>query len=257
MDKILLTGERDENTSNINGYLSGIYSVQLCSKHPEDIKAIIQIAKPGLVIICNARGNDNEIIGWIKENYPELPVLAITTTDGWNECMDYLQGEQYDKLFLPASKDDFLGKCRQMLKKDAIKDTDAIKNTADDSSSNGNKKILIVDDSPLILRNIKNLLENEYDVITATSGQQALDIIVEEKPGLVLLDYEMPKMSGKTVFETIKKNKDIKDTPVIFLTGVSNKKIIYSILQLNPADYILKPPDTQKLLNTIKKILKG
>lgn len=109
----------------------------------------------------------------------------------------------------------------------------------------------------MILRNIKNLLENEYDVITATSGQQALDIIVEEKPGLVLLDYEMPKMSGKTVFETIKKNKDIKDTPVIFLTGVSNKKIIYSILQLNPADYILKPPDTQKLLNTIKKILKG
>lgn len=144
-----------------------------------------------------------------------------------------------------------------MLKKDAIKDTDVIKNTADDSSSNGNNKILIVDDSPLILRNIKNLLENEYDVITATSGQQALDIIVEEKPGLVLLDYEMPKMSGKTVFETIKKNKDIKDTPVIFLTGVSNKKIIYSILQLNPADYILKPPDTQKLLNTIKKILKG
>ena len=54
----------------------------------------METVKPDLVIICNARGNDNEIIGWIKENYPELPVLAITTTDGWNECMDYLQGEQ-------------------------------------------------------------------------------------------------------------------------------------------------------------------
>lgn len=250
MDKILLIGKRDENTSSINRNLSGSYSIQLCSKHPEDVKTIMEIVKPGLVIICNAGNGDTGIIKWLMESHPELPVLAATTTDGWKECMDYFQGEKYDKLFLPAGKNTLLAKCQHMLQKD-------VNNNSASTSSNGRKKILIVDDSPLVLRSIKSLLEQEYDVISTMSGQQALDTIVTEKPDLILLDYEMPIMSGKTVFEMIKKDENIKDIPVIFLTGISDKKIIYSILQLNPADYILKPPDTKKLLNTINKILQN
>lgn len=251
MDKILLIGKRDEDTSSINKNLSGSYSIQLCSKHPEDIKAIMETVKPDLVIICNAGNGDTGIIGWLMETHQELPVLAVTTADGWKECMDCFQGEKYDKLFLPAGKNSLLSKCQHMLKKDVNK------NSTDTTSSTGKKKILIVDDSPLVLRSIKSLLEQEYDVIAAMSGQQALDTIVTEKPDLILLDYEMPVMSGKTVFEMIKKDENIKDIPVIFLTGISDKKIIYSILQLNPADYILKPPDTKKLLNTINRVLQS
>ena len=101
MDKILLIGKRDEDTSSINKNLSGSYSIQLCSKHPEDIKAIMETVKPDLVIICNAGNGDTGIIGWLMETHQELPVLAVTTADGWKECMDCFQGEKYDKLLYP------------------------------------------------------------------------------------------------------------------------------------------------------------
>lgn len=116
-------------------------------------------------------------------------------------------------------------------------------------------KILIVDDTAVTLRNIKNILDRKYEVFLATSGQQALKFIPEKEPHLVLLDHKMPGMSGADVFEAMQADEYMKDIPVIFLTGADDRKTIYSILNLKPAGYLLKPVDEEKLLETIQQVL--
>lgn len=116
-------------------------------------------------------------------------------------------------------------------------------------------KILIIDDTPVTLRNIKNILDAKYEVFVATSGKQGLKFIPEKEPDLILLDYQMPEMSGKEVFEAMQEDEDMKNIPVIFLTGVSDRKTINSVLKLQPAGYILKPADEDKLHDTIKEVL--
>lgn len=118
------------------------------------------------------------------------------------------------------------------------------------------KKIMIVDDSPVMLRSIKSILDRKYTVYLATSGKQALHAIPEKEPDLLLLDYKMPEMDGITVLETMRANDGMKNIPVIFLTSAADRKTVDSILRLKPAGYILKPPDQNKVLETIENALK-
>lgn len=116
-------------------------------------------------------------------------------------------------------------------------------------------KVLIVDDTAATLRNIKSILDSKYEVLLANSGKQALKFIPEKEPHVVLLDYKMPEMSGAEVFEAMKADETMKDIPVIFLTSVDDKKTIYSLLSLEPAGYLLKPVDQEKLFGTLQKVL--
>jgi len=118
------------------------------------------------------------------------------------------------------------------------------------------KKIMLVDDSPIVLRNFKSLLERQYIVLLATSGRQALKAIPEKEPDVVILDYKMPDMDGRAVFEEMQKDENMKNIPVIFLTSVSDSGTIQSILKLKPAGYILKPPDLAKVQETIQDVLR-
>ena len=93
-------------------------------------------------------------------------------------------------------------------------------------------------------------------VFITTSGKQALHAIPEKEPDLVVLDYKMPEMDGRAVFEEMQKDEYMKNIPVIFLTSVSDRKTIQSILKLQPAGYILKPPDQDKVLETIQEALR-
>lgn len=119
------------------------------------------------------------------------------------------------------------------------------------------KRIFIVDDSPVILRSIKKLLDPQYDVFISTSGEQALKMIPTKKPDLILLDYEMPGMDGRETYEAILQNDDMKHIPVIFLTSMANRQQIYDAVSSIPAGYILKPPNRDELLDTIEDVFKG
>lgn len=119
------------------------------------------------------------------------------------------------------------------------------------------KKIMIVDDTAIMVRNIKNILGDKYTVFYATSGEQALHIIPEKEPDLILLDYKMPGMDGKQVYEEMLKDEDMKDIPVIFLTSTADEKTILSILATKPAGYILKPANQADLLEKISACLKN
>ncbi len=115
--------------------------------------------------------------------------------------------------------------------------------------------ILIVDDNAMILRNIKAILNNDYDVAVAPSGAHALRSISANKPDLILLDYEMPEMNGKQVMEKLLENDDYKDIPVIFLTSLDSRQRVIELLALKPAGYMLKPADPDILKSKVKDIL--
>lgn len=106
------------------------------------------------------------------------------------------------------------------------------------------KKILVVDDSGAMLRNVKAWLEDHYQVILANSGMMAIKYLTLNRPDLVLLDYEMPVCDGKQVLEMIRTETEFADIPVIFLTSKGDKESVLEVMSLKPEGYLLKtmPP---------------
>lgn len=113
------------------------------------------------------------------------------------------------------------------------------------------KKILVVDDSGAMLRNVKGWLEDHYQVILANSGAMAIKYLATDRPDLVLLDYEMPIIDGKQVLEMIRAEKEFSDMPVIFLTSKDDKESVMQVMALKPEGYLLKTQEPAKIIQTI------
>ena len=86
------------------------------------------------------------------------------------------------------------------------------------------RTILAVDDSGIILRKIKSLLEDSYEVILVNSGAMAIKYLTLNRPDLILLDYEMPGENGPEVLTKIRENEALRNIPVVFLTGITEKE---------------------------------
>ena len=102
------------------------------------------------------------------------------------------------------------------------------------------EKILIVDDSAVVLQAMKGLFEGSYQVTVAKSGMSAIRSITLDKPDLVLLDYDMPVCDGKQVLEMIRSEEEFTDIAVIFLTGKIDKERVEKVVALKPEGYLLK-----------------
>lgn len=117
------------------------------------------------------------------------------------------------------------------------------------------KHILVVDDDSSVLKLLKGYLVERYDVATAISGKIALKFLEAKKTDMVLLDYEMPEENGAEVLAKIRENPAIRNLPVVFLTGVTDRKKIMEVLAMKPQGYLTKPIDMEKLSSTIKGVL--
>ncbi len=102
-------------------------------------------------------------------------------------------------------------------------------------------KILIVDDTPQNIEVIINILNNEFSLIVAKDGRQALHVIEKLIPDLILLDVSMPEMDGFEVCKLIKNNPNTKDVPIIFLTARAESDDIIKGFMVGGADYVTKP----------------
>ncbi|MET0249933.1 MAG: diguanylate cyclase [Sphingobium sp.] len=101
--------------------------------------------------------------------------------------------------------------------------------------------ILIVDDEISNIEIINAVLEDDYDVCFATSGEQALDVARAAQPDLVLLDVLMPGMDGFEVCRRLKADIQLADIPVIFTTGLGDTEDEMRGLSLGAIDYVTKP----------------
>jgi CheY-like chemotaxis protein len=118
-------------------------------------------------------------------------------------------------------------------------------------------KILCVEDEDMLLQDLKEELEDEnYEVLTATNGQQALEILQEEKPDLIISDMMMPKLDGPGLLANIRKNRaSLNDVPVIFLTAKATRDDLLLGKRLGVDDYLTKPVDYDLLLATVEASL--
>ena len=123
---------------------------------------------------------------------------------------------------------------------------------------NPKKTVMIVDDSPLILEVIGDILKPEgYGVIKAQSGDAALKMLKSIKPDLILLDFFMPGMSGREVCEKMRADSKLKNIKVVFLTAANfSQKGEMELKQMGILDNIQKPFDNKDLVDRVKKLLK-
>lgn len=118
------------------------------------------------------------------------------------------------------------------------------------------KKILIVDDDPNILLSVEFLLvKNGYDVSVARNGMEAIEIIEDTVPDIVLLDIMMPDVDGYVICEFIKKNERTKGAKVIFLSAKSRELDVEFGYQMGADLYMVKPFSTRTLLEKIKEFI--
>lgn len=116
------------------------------------------------------------------------------------------------------------------------------------------KKILVVEDEKNILNVIKAYLEKEnYHVITAMDGEEALEIFYSHNIHLIILDLMLPKMSGEKVCTTIRKTSSV---PIIMLTAKIDEEEKIEGLSIGADDYITKPFSPRELVSRVKALLR-
>lgn len=123
----------------------------------------------------------------------------------------------------------------------------------------GVKRIVAVDDSNVVLKMLKNVLnKEEYDVHPFSTGKRALEYLVQKDniPDLIILDIEMPEMNGYDVLERIKKMDHLENVPVIFLTANGEKKQVIKAVTGGVKDYVVKPIDKEILNKKLDSLWK-
>lgn len=102
-------------------------------------------------------------------------------------------------------------------------------------------RVLIVDDEKMNLRVLADLLKDEYSLVLAKSGEQALKLAFENLPDLILLDVIMPDMGGYEVIKQLREHEETGQVPVIFVTSLNSPEEEEHGLRLGAVDYITKP----------------
>lgn len=117
-------------------------------------------------------------------------------------------------------------------------------------------KILIVDDEPSIVISLEFLMaQNGYDVFVARNGEQALDLIPDVKPDLILLDVMLPNRSGFEILQMLRKDKKTRHIKIIMLTAKGRDQDITKGITLGADAYISKPFSTRALVEKVKETL--
>ncbi len=120
----------------------------------------------------------------------------------------------------------------------------------------GMKTILVVDDDEMNLSLARFILQKEnYQVKTAYSGMECLEILKEQWIDLVLLDVEMPIMNGIKTLEIIREKQEYAGLPVMFLTADATEDTVIAAGKLNATGYVKKPYEPKVLLERVRKIL--
>ena len=118
------------------------------------------------------------------------------------------------------------------------------------------QKVLVVDDEPFICRSLSFVLRKEnYEVLEARNGEEALEAIRTHRPDLVFLDVMMPKVNGFEVTRQVKSDPELKNTKIILLTAKGQDSDRETGRKLGADDYMTKPFSPSKILERARQIL--
>ncbi len=252
MKKVLLIGKMNAVLKDLHTFLTDYYQIQLCSEALDVVEGMVKIVQPDLALVSLVGEPDRKtaIMTYLTEDCAPLPVVTIGTEEERAHFLKYYQGGRVEHLIRPVDNRVVLQTLRSRLGERAEATEEIETNTAA-------KRVLVVDDNAALLRNVKSMLEDAYEVMIVNSGAKAMAAIGKKRPDVILLDYEMPVCDGRQTLEMIRADEEFKDIPVIFLTGVDDREHIEAVLNLKPMGYLLKPPTRIKLHNAIEQALAG
>jgi CheY-like chemotaxis protein len=117
-------------------------------------------------------------------------------------------------------------------------------------------KVLIADDEPGVRQLVSKILSRYYTVLEARDGEEAINVVRVQNPGIVILDMMMPKMDGLTACYALKRDLSTRNIPVIMLTAIDqelNRKLSTTVMGVNK--YMTKPFNAQELIEVIGQLL--
>ena len=249
MRKILIVGDfSNESPSDVNSFLAQHFHTQLCTSSAKIVKSMLKLYAPDLVLmdIDDFVISQEDIFETIREYNEQLPVLTFGRELKKQMFISYYYSGQCKHITNPGREEIIMDICKEF-----SMNADAILNAVVETEK---RHIIVVDDNPVLLRNMRNMLQDKYRVTLATSAAQCMKAMGQDRPDLIILDYEMPVVDGKQTLEMIRAEDDYKNVPVIFLTGIADKEHVDAVLDLKPAGYFVKPPMQTKIINAIENI---
>lgn len=165
----------------------------------------------------------------------------------------YYVSDHFDELMTEAKR--IVNLVRRYLGKEPVELLDD-----DDNSSTGDKNqtILVVDDSTIIVNFVKKIFDNQYNVLIANDGAQALDIVKNtpsSQMACMLLDLNMPNVNGFEVLDYFKNNDLFKKVPVSIITGEGSKDIIEKAFTYPIVDVLMKPFNELNVESIVNKTI--
>ena len=206
--------------------------IDMISKNTEPVSIIILYTDEKL-------GEQQQALNYIKDKAAEadIPVFAIGDSNEIQSVESMIPKHLIPEAFL-----------RPINLAEVV---ESILNYEQKFGKQNKKKILVVDDSGAMLRNVKGWLEEQYQVILANSGTMAIKYLAMNRPDLVLLDYEMPVIDGKQVLEMIRSEHEFADIPVIILTSKGDRESVMKVMALKPEGYLLKTMEPAQIIQAV------
>lgn len=113
-------------------------------------------------------------------------------------------------------------------------------------------QVMVIDDEPDVVSFLTRLLrDNGYEVISATNAVDAMALIEEQRPGLILLDLQMPYETGTDLYRKLRARRELKEIPIIVVSGLAGRKVSVS----RSVPVIDKPIDEERLLGEVRRAL--
>lgn len=220
----------------------GAMALKMIKEHKFEV-IVLDVKMPGMDGI--------EVFHRIQTERPGLPVILLTGHGSIPQAFETSKEGVFDYLAKPCEIDalakvikDAVAQTRNQTEK-----TSAIVTT---SKSGEQIQVLIVDDEVELLESLKNVLQRrEMEVTTAQSGEEALKLMKKSLIEVVVLDIKMPGMDGIEVLQIIR--KEFPNVMVVLLTGHPTVDTAMTGMKRGAFDYVMKPPDVDELIDTIRK----
>ncbi len=264
--KILLSGKNNAIMDDFFFHMADDFKLLSTSMRANDLIYHLELFRPDAFVLCLG-GDSKDNMNSLSEQKRKLISYGVNVfvVGSKEDCEDFQKiSLNFADMVMqkPISIDDIRQNIFQFMKEKEEEEQRILQEErqkeerqAARKESERRKHILVVDDDIVMLKMIKEQLSDTYDVATAISGKIAYKFLDTKGTDMILLDYEMPVENGPEVFQKIREREAFADTPIIFLTGISEREKITSALTLKPQGYLLKPIDKEKLLSTIKKFI--
>lgn len=295
MGKVLLIGKKNPIFKDIYVYLEreGDFCIQVSPEQKEVVQYFVDIVELDVVVISliGLDDSNNELFRYFKDKQPYIKALCFGNDFEQDVFKNWLASDYYDVIDRPFSNNEILDKIKTLIEiserekeereeqrrlrmmtgidewlfdeelpedilpieEDSLEERlNRLKTERNDKSR---RKIMLIDDNVVQLRALRGNLMKDYDVLLASSGGEALKIMEKNVPDVVFLDYEMPGLDGKSVLKIMRDHSVLKDIPVVFLTGETDKERIIEVFKLSPDGYMLKPANLDKIRAKIIELL--